>query len=65
MMVRNNPCYGCNRRNDYCHATCPEYAEFHQKCEKDLETRRMYGQLSRDMRGLMTVTKIKVARKRA
>ena len=35
----HNPCHGCDRRNDYCHAKCPEYAAYAAIREQEREDR--------------------------
>lgn len=38
----HNPCHGCGRRNDECHAGCPEYAVYAaiREQERDDRTRK-------------------------
>ena len=39
MQVKSCPCNGCEapKRHKYCHATCPEYAEWNTEHLRDLE----------------------------
>lgn len=34
-MREENPCFGCNKRNQYCHALCGKYKTWDAKRKKE------------------------------
>lgn len=44
---KETPCFGCDKRTAYCHATCEAYAYFRMKRKEDIEDRKIKGEIDR------------------
>lgn len=48
--MNDNPCYGCQKRHTYCHASCDEYLAYAESCRKKNERRAAANRADNDYR---------------